>query len=305
MIRRNTASQTIYLPAILLTADGAAVTTGATLQVAKDGTEAASAGTLTHVAGGVWKYTPTQAETDAALVGLILSATSAISVVLNLVTTAADTSAVALGANTVTPLDAAGVRTAVGLATANLDTQLGDVPTVAEFNARTLPSADYFVVGDYTAPANADIAAILVDTGTTLPATLASMSGATFDTATDSLEALRNRGDAAWVTATGFAVAGDAMTLATGAINAASIAAAAADKLADHYKRRTQANTEASSDGDALNVGSVYGLIQQAQESNTVALANSLTIYRTDGTTVLAQRPITTDATAEPVTGIS
>lgn len=41
-------------------------------------------------------------------------------------------------------LDAAGVRTAIGLATANLDTQLGDIPTVSEFNARTLVAADYF-----------------------------------------------------------------------------------------------------------------------------------------------------------------
>jgi hypothetical protein len=49
-------------------------------------------------------------------------------------------------------LDAAGVRAAIGLATANLDTQLADIPTVSEFNARSLPSADYFVVGDYTAP---------------------------------------------------------------------------------------------------------------------------------------------------------
>gem|GEM_PF-1763607 len=52
-------------------------------------------------------------------------------------------------------LDAAGVRTAVGLASANLDTQLADLPTVAEFEARTLVSADYFVVGDYTAPLDA------------------------------------------------------------------------------------------------------------------------------------------------------
>lgn len=44
--------------------------------------------------------------------------------------------------------------------------------------------------------------AILEDTGTTLPATLSSMAGATFDTSTDSLEAIRNRGDAAWVTGT-------------------------------------------------------------------------------------------------------
>jgi hypothetical protein len=56
-------------------------------------------------------------------------------------------------------LDAAGVRTAIGLGSANLDTQLADLPTVAEFNARSLPSADYFVVSDYTAPDNAGIAA--------------------------------------------------------------------------------------------------------------------------------------------------
>ena len=41
------------------------------------------------------------------------------------------------------PLDAAGVRSAVGLAAANLDTQLGDIPTVAEFEARTLLAASY------------------------------------------------------------------------------------------------------------------------------------------------------------------
>ena len=40
-------------------------------------------------------------------------------------------------------LSAADVRSAIGLTTANLDTQLGDIPTVAEFNARSLASADY------------------------------------------------------------------------------------------------------------------------------------------------------------------
>ena len=41
---------------------------------------------------------------------------------------------------------------------------IADVPTVAEFEARTIPAADYFVVSDYTAPANADIAAIKAKT---------------------------------------------------------------------------------------------------------------------------------------------
>jgi hypothetical protein len=35
-------------------------------------------------------------------------------------------------------LSQADVRSAVGLASANLDTQLGDIPTVSEFEARTL-----------------------------------------------------------------------------------------------------------------------------------------------------------------------
>lgn len=39
------------------------------------------------------------------------------------------------GANTATPLDAAGVRSAVGLAAADLDTQLDALPTTAEVNA--------------------------------------------------------------------------------------------------------------------------------------------------------------------------
>lgn len=41
-------------------------------------------------------------------------------------------------------LDAAGTRAALGLATANLDAQLTDLPTLAEFNARTLVAANYF-----------------------------------------------------------------------------------------------------------------------------------------------------------------
>jgi len=49
-----------------------------------------------------------------------------------------------------------------------------------------------------------EVADILTDTGTTLPSTLTNMAGATFDTGTDSLEALRNRGDAEWITAVGF-----------------------------------------------------------------------------------------------------
>lgn len=92
-----------------------------------------------------------------------------------------------VGVTGFTDIDAAGVRSAVGLASNNLDTQLGAINTAVV---------------------------------TTIPTTLASMSGATFDTATDSLEALRNRGDAAWTTATGFSTHTAADVVA--ALNAAT-----------------------------------------------------------------------------------
>lgn len=92
---------------------------------------------------------------------------------------------------------------------------------------------------------------------------------------------------------------------AAGAIDAAAIAAAAANKIADHVRRRTQANVEASSDGDSLDKSSLYGLIQQAQDSNSYENAGELTIYKTDGTTELGRLDLETDAAAEPITGTS
>ena len=53
------------------------------------------------------------------------------------------------------------------------------------------------------AAVKSDTADILTDTGTTLDTKLNDIQGATFDTATDSLEAIRNRGDAAWTTGAG------------------------------------------------------------------------------------------------------
>lgn len=61
-------------------------------------------------------------------------------------------------------LDAAGVRAAIGLASANLDTQLADIPTVSEFNARTLAAADYATATNLATVAgyvDTEVAAIL------------------------------------------------------------------------------------------------------------------------------------------------
>lgn len=113
MIRKNVAGQVVTLPQLALTADGTAVTSSASVTVVKDGTSSAGGGTLTHVSNGVWTYGPTQAETNCAILGLILTATSATPVVVNLVTTAADTTATAFGAYTGTPPTAAAIADAV------------------------------------------------------------------------------------------------------------------------------------------------------------------------------------------------
>lgn len=106
-----------------------------------------------------------------------------------------------------------------------------DPPTNAEMVARTLESANYATAANQTTmdgkldTIDGNVDAILVDTGTTLPGTLATIDGnvdailvdtgttleghltdikgATFSSSTDSLEAIRDRGDAAWTTGSG------------------------------------------------------------------------------------------------------
>lgn len=120
-------------------------------------------------------------------------------------------------------LDAAGVRSAVGLASANLDTQLsamagdvGDAKTAAEAVQTVtdnLPDG-----GALTSLATASALSTAdgkIDTLTTRLGAPADFGGGqsiadnlqdiagspTFDASTDSLEAIRNRGDSAWATA--------------------------------------------------------------------------------------------------------
>jgi len=80
-------------------------------------------------------------------------------------------------------LNAAGVRSAVGLASADLDTQLADLPTVTEFQARTLLAAAYFD------PAVDTVTAGTVNDKTgyslaTAPPTAAAVADAVWDEAT-------------------------------------------------------------------------------------------------------------------------
>ena len=83
----------------------------------------------------------------------------------------------------------------------------------------------------------------------------------------------------------------------------AAITDAASNKIADHVLRRTWANAEASSDGDAIAFRSLLGAVAKLVNRVAVSGANLLT-YRDDDLTVLGTQALTTDAAADPITEI-
>jgi hypothetical protein len=76
-----------------------------------------------------------------------------------------------------------------------------------------------------------------------------------------------------------------------------------ANKIADSILRRTNANIETSSEGDAVSMRSLYGAI--AKLTNKIAISSTtLTVNKADDTTALGTQAITTDASADPITAL-
>lgn len=95
--------------------------------------------------------------------------------------------------------------TAIGFSTHSAaDVWLVGTRELTALTAGQLTAIQSEILADATPFNGASIAAILLDTGTTLPARLTGIEGAGFLTGSDSLEAIRNQGDAAWLTAVGF-----------------------------------------------------------------------------------------------------
>lgn len=132
-MRKNVASQKIGAQ-MVSASDGSAFTGSVTVYVTGDaGTQAAGSvgsGACTHEGNGYHTYAPAQAETNYDLIAFTFVGTGAVPATVQ-VFTVDEVWAVAtrvLTANTnLNDLSAAGVRSAVGLASANLDTQLGAI----------------------------------------------------------------------------------------------------------------------------------------------------------------------------------
>jgi len=74
-------------------------------------------------------------------------------------------------------------------------------------------------------------------------------------------------------------------------------------QIADTVLRRSTANVEASGTGDAVSLKSLYGMIAQGVHNTQVSNA-TLTVTKSDDTTVLGTRTVTTNSEAQPIVGI-
>ena len=140
----------------------------------------------------------------------------------------------------ITPITGATVRA--------VDDADGSIPTAAEINTEIDTALSDIKLDHLVAVADADD---VVDNS--IIAKLAASDGdwSGYTVANDSLEALRDRGDAAWTTAVGFSVAGDLMNLANDAITSAKYDESSAFPLrADDAGVTYVARTGA--DGDTL-----------------------------------------------------
>ncbi|MDM7995651.1 MAG: hypothetical protein QUT30_08210 [Acidobacteriota bacterium] len=160
MYPRNAASPPeISIGTVVQISDGAIQTSGCTIKVKpQGGSWAAGSGTLTFGDGGTACYIPTQGETNYESFVVEVYKSGCIPASATIVTsdsstagrvnvaTVQDKTGYALtaaydAAKTASQLDAAGVRTAMGLASANLDAQLSAMPAAVRDVSNTAPAA--------------------------------------------------------------------------------------------------------------------------------------------------------------------
>jgi len=134
------------------------------------------------------------------------------------------------------------------------------------------------------ATVDTNVDSVLEDTGTTLPATLATTDGK-IDTVDANVDAI--------LTDTGTA----GVVLADDAITAAKITAAAEQEIADEILKRGVSNVENAADAHSLAC-IVLAVLESSLSGAT------WTIKKTGGTT-FTTKTVTTDASADPITGVT
>ena len=165
------------------------------------GASSASSNSVSEIGGGVYTLTLTQGETNADRVAIIPSSSTASVVGSPIIayTTGGAVPAAAAGGNGGLPTVDASNHVAGSVTTDALVTTVDSVVDAVKAVTDNLPDA-----GELSSLATASALSTVDTVVDGLATTLTDVQGSGFDTATDSLEAVRNRGDSSWVTATGF-----------------------------------------------------------------------------------------------------
>lgn len=214
-MKKNVSGQKISAKMLTL-ADGTAYTGAVSVFVDIDGaTQASGGGSVTHKGNGVHEYSPTQAETNGDFISFSFVGTDTIDPTIqvytnfpqsvdnatNISTILADTSELqsdwANGGRLDLILDSRMAEASINTTAGAIDNVTLVDTTTTNTDMRGTDSANTVT------PDNASIAAILVDTGTTLPASIATIDSNVDAILVDTNELQSNQGN--WLTATGFA----------------------------------------------------------------------------------------------------
>ena len=238
MLRKNTAGQFIHFQGVDAATGG--IKSGVTWTVRRclDGTFAAATGTVTEDGTTGWyKFAMSQADTNGNNIGFNFTGTDAVPQTVNAITTACDPTSTAFGLSlakttnitgfndiAATAIVSSGAITTLAGAVVSVTTA-ATVTTVTGLTAANLDVAvsTRLATAGYTAPDNTSIAAILVDTGTTLDAAIAAVKVDTAATLIDTAE---------------IGAAGAGLTALATAVNLATV-----DTVVDAIKAKTDSLT--------------------------------------------------------------
>lgn len=241
-MKKNVAGQTVCFE-MLSTTDGSAVTTGTPIVyiIGDNGTQTTGTGTKTHKGNGVWSYAPTQAETNYTHIAFTMVLSGAFYQTVNVYTTFPQTGDSYSAIGSLNNISSADVNAQVDAALMDYDpptnteilsviaelqahgdaswSGISECPTVTQIadavwdeaisghttagtfgakNQRLVPSES---IEDYQGTSSGGDATLANQT--TIIGHLTDIKGSSFLGSTDSLEAIRDRGDVAWLTGAG------------------------------------------------------------------------------------------------------
>lgn len=329
-LRQSTASQEICLGYFVDSTDGNTEKTALTIantdiKIWKTGATTLAnknSGGATHISNGIYYAVLDATDTDTiGSLRIFVHVSGALAAILNCVVLDEAVYDVLFGTTALSTLDAAGIRSAVGLATNNLDTQLTAIDDyldteIAAIKAKTdnlpaLPAA----VGDI--PSAATIADAVwdedatghqtggtfgqaigdpgADTNTIFKAVVTDATGATVGV--DAAAILADTGTDGVLLATG---AIGASQFAAGAVDAAALAASAGEEIADTILLR---KLDRSGNGtDATDERTVVNALRALRNKQSIS-AGTLTVTKENDLTTAWTAAVTTTA-SDPISAI-